>query len=286
MIFVVDASIVVKWFVAEDGHSLTLSLLEHGLSAIAPDLIFSETANVLWKKLRRGEVTSEQAERACGALPNFFEGVVSTASLVQDALGFATRLDHPVYDCIYLACAERQGTKLVTADQKFIERLKAGGLRHLVISLHEASSLTPDSMDNGPSISDTDLKRVIGLSERFERTLSSVREPVESFGQLKWVNTADLQPAFDSPAYRRLMETISSLSHDNLRDLVALAWLGRGYDGNDWNQLREQADATLGDEPAEHSRYIGSLLPYVRSGIQKISNLDKRQRDQSNPKSD
>lgn len=57
---VVDASVAVKWFVEEEGHQFALSLLEQHLVIIAPDLIFSETTNVLWKKLRRGEVTRER----------------------------------------------------------------------------------------------------------------------------------------------------------------------------------------------------------------------------------
>ncbi len=140
---VVDASVAVKWLVEEEGHQLALRLLEKNFSVIAPDLIFSETANVLWKKLRRGEVTPEQAERGCRALPSFFEGVVSTASLVENALALARQFDHPVYDCVYLACAQQQGTKLVTADQKFVSHLKNRGSGHLVIALEELRHAQP-----------------------------------------------------------------------------------------------------------------------------------------------
>jgi predicted nucleic acid-binding protein len=158
-VIVVDASVPTKWFVAEDGHSLAASLLDRTVPITAPDLIFAETANVLWKKLRRGEVTFEQAESACLALPSFFQTVIVSASLLGEVLRLAKLLDHPVYDCLYLACAQRQGVKLVTADQKFVSTVKDHHLSHLVIDLSEVTNQTvfpdqstPDSTrvcDNG-----------------------------------------------------------------------------------------------------------------------------------------
>ena len=31
-------------------------------------------------------------------------------------------IDHPIYDCLYLACAEATGSTLVTADHKFTDK--------------------------------------------------------------------------------------------------------------------------------------------------------------------
>ncbi|MDE0164082.1 MAG: hypothetical protein OXL36_03200 [Bryobacterales bacterium] len=31
-------------------------------------------------------------------------------------------IDHPVYDCLYLACAELTASALITADQKLVDR--------------------------------------------------------------------------------------------------------------------------------------------------------------------
>ena len=105
MIVVVDASVAVKWFVKEDGHSSALGLLDAGLMLTAPDLICAEAANVLWKKLKKGEVTIEQAEAACEALPDFLTEIAPSGAFLGEALRFAHRLEHPVYDCIYLAYA-------------------------------------------------------------------------------------------------------------------------------------------------------------------------------------
>jgi predicted nucleic acid-binding protein len=62
-VIVVDASVAVKWFVKEDGHEAALGLLAHAHLS-APDLVFAETANVLWKKLRRNRLRASSPQIA------------------------------------------------------------------------------------------------------------------------------------------------------------------------------------------------------------------------------
>jgi predicted nucleic acid-binding protein len=284
-VIVVDASVAVKWFVTEEGHLPALRLLDQSHLLIAPDLIFSETANVLWKKLRKGEVTQEQSERACRILPEFFRAVVSSARLIVDAIEIAKRLDHSVYDCVYLACAQETGAKLVTADKRLVLQVKNAGLGHLAIGLDEIASLTQSS-DDVLSISDPEMTRVLDLSDRFIRTMAFVEGQVGrpiGGGTIKWVNTADLTPALDSPGRRRLRQALSELSRDNLRDLVALAWLGRGHDGRDWIALRKSAESMLGNKPLEHDGYITSLLSYVQEGIQALIKIRGQRPDRTDP---
>lgn len=276
---VVDASIAVKWFVVEQDHVSALQLLDQEHVLIAPDLIFSETTNVLWKKVRKGEATTEQCERAVGSLSDFFQGVISSAGVISNAFKLATRLDHSVYDCVYLACAQGSGAKLATADKRFISRIRASGLGHLVTGLDEIAKLDLASEDL--SISKSELDRVLEISDQFNRTLSFVQERVGrpfGTGKLKLVNTADLTPAFDSPSRRQLRQALHELTTGSLCDLVALAWLGRGYDGHDWAALRKDAEGLLSNAPKEHEGYIISLLGYVQSGIDLLTAAHKHER--------
>jgi len=275
-VIVIDASLAVKWFVTEEGHATAVSLLEQNQILVAPDLIFPETTNVFWKKLQKGEMTSEQSQLACRALPGFLQGTFSSSRLSADALKLAIRLNHSVYDCIYLACAEQQGAKLVTADKKFVSRNKSAGLHHLVMDLEEAFGLVQAKSDNGLSISDAELTRVLGLSDQFRRTVKSVEDqvgkPIGS-GTLKLIHGVDLAPAFDSPSHRGLRQALGDLSFDELYDIVALAWLGRGLDGHDWLALHKRAEELLGNRPLEHEGYIISLFDYVRQGIETLTKL-------------
>jgi hypothetical protein len=219
-VIVVDASVAVKWFVREEGHLYALRLLEQDHSLVAPDLIFSETANVLWKKLQKAEVTAEQSRQACRSLPEFFQSVISSAGVAVAALDLANRLNHSVYDCVYLSCAEQQGAKLVTADKKFISCIRNVGMSQLVLDLNEIANLEPASSDEVLSISSSDLAQVLSLAERFEATMKSVEDRVArrfGSGRLKWVAAQDLAPALGSPTRRRLAQGLGELSRDESR---------------------------------------------------------------------
>ena len=55
--------------------------------------------------------------------------------LIDCALAIALYLRHPIYDCLYLACAERAGTRLVTADWKFLAALAGTSLASLAVHM-------------------------------------------------------------------------------------------------------------------------------------------------------
>lgn len=140
MILVVDASVAVKWFVRESLRDQAFDLVTPGISRIAPDLIFSEVGNALWAKMRRGEVSSGQARFAIASLEGFFDQVVRSEDIAVRALEVSTALDHPIYDCFYLACTEHAGGQLVTADARLIKKAQEAGMSEVVIALSEFSS--------------------------------------------------------------------------------------------------------------------------------------------------
>jgi len=118
---VVDASVAVKWVVPEQGSKEAELLLDHGL--VAPDLLFAECANILWKKVRRGELTGDEAEIAGQTLEQADLTIVSARAYVIRATTIAVELDHPAYDGIYLAVAEALQLRLVTADDRLIRKV-------------------------------------------------------------------------------------------------------------------------------------------------------------------
>jgi predicted nucleic acid-binding protein len=119
MTVVVDTSVAAKWFINESGREQALKVLDTPVRH-APDLIIAEIANVAWKKAIRGEVTSDQARFICASVARYFGVLHRSEALVDRAIDIALRLRHPVYDCLYLACAERAGSRLITADQRLI----------------------------------------------------------------------------------------------------------------------------------------------------------------------
>jgi len=116
---IVDASVAAKWVLNEE-HSAEANALRAEDGLMAPALIAAELGSVLWKAFRRGTLSQADALTALqlGLLP--FAELVPDENLHQRALALAIDLRHPVYDCFYLALAERENAPLATADEGMI----------------------------------------------------------------------------------------------------------------------------------------------------------------------
>jgi predicted nucleic acid-binding protein len=127
MILVVDASVAVKLGVFEEGSLEARRLLGRGASIKAPDLLVAEVSSALWRKELRGDL--DEAERRAGlaAAISAYDELLPCKDLADRALELAVALKHPVYDCFYLALAEREDATFVTADGRLLSRLSQGG---------------------------------------------------------------------------------------------------------------------------------------------------------------
>ena len=123
MSWVVDASVAVKWVVPEVLSDHAERLLASEEELLAPDLLLVEAANALWKKAARREVTAAEAGRALDVLSSCGLVFRPMRPLLARALGLASRLNHPVDDCVYLALAESEHATLVTCDERLLARL-------------------------------------------------------------------------------------------------------------------------------------------------------------------
>jgi len=133
---VVDASVALCWFMKEEQTGIANRLVGAAVDLIAPSLMLIEFANGLWKKTRRGEAAAEVAVVGMREIRRFIPRIVDVAELTEPALTLARELNHPVYDCVYLALARRRSTRLVTLDQEFTMRLAntryRGDIVHLI----------------------------------------------------------------------------------------------------------------------------------------------------------
>ena len=119
MRLVVDASVSVKWLVAEEDFEAARELATGRYDLHAPRLMAAELANALWSKARRGQIEHDEAGAMMASVPRMPVQWHADETVGADAIRIALAFDRPVYDFMYLALAHRIGATVVTADRRF-----------------------------------------------------------------------------------------------------------------------------------------------------------------------
>jgi predicted nucleic acid-binding protein len=123
---IVDSSVAAKWLLRDEIDADMAQSLRDRQSCSAPDLIL-EIANSCIKRVQRGALSADHAVRLIALVPGLVEALEPSRDFLVRAGEIAAMLVHPIYDCIYLAHAEREKLPLVTADQRLIEAAKKLG---------------------------------------------------------------------------------------------------------------------------------------------------------------
>lgn len=125
----VDTSVVVKWFFDEPGadHALRLrDQVEAGrYVAMAPDLIYPEFANVIWKRVLFEGLDPEDGAHLIAVFTALPVELVPSLSLLASAYRLAVELRQSVYDGLFLAASLAGDADFVTADEALWEAVHA-----------------------------------------------------------------------------------------------------------------------------------------------------------------
>ena len=117
---VVDASVAVKWYFPELGWQRATALLaariDEGRELLAPDWITVELTSVLRKKIKLAHCDADAAFEVLSLWAFDRPELVPSVDLATRAFELCLLLDHPVYDCLYIAAAIEHEARLVTAD--------------------------------------------------------------------------------------------------------------------------------------------------------------------------
>ena len=136
MILVVDASVAAKWVLTEDDSAAARRVIERA-SLLAPDLLWAELGSVLWRRHRIGELSADQARAMLLTLRAFPVRTFAVFPLLPLALEIALAIGHSVYDCVYLALADQEDCRVVTADRRLQTSVASGPLAQSVVQLTE-----------------------------------------------------------------------------------------------------------------------------------------------------
>ena len=119
---VLDASAAIRVIIGDPVASQWRDQLKKAPLVLAPELMLSEVANTLWKLQRGGNLNGLDPQTLLADARDLVDQIEPDRHLQVEALALACHLDHPVYDCLYLALARREAAQLLTADQR-LEKL-------------------------------------------------------------------------------------------------------------------------------------------------------------------
>ena len=115
---ILDASAAVRLIVGDPAAAELVELIREAPLVLAPELMLTEVANTLWKLQRAEQLAGLNPQQLLLDARDLVDRVEPDRHLHVEALALACHLDHPVYDCLYLALARRQAARVITADRR------------------------------------------------------------------------------------------------------------------------------------------------------------------------
>jgi predicted nucleic acid-binding protein len=129
MKYVFDSNIALKWVLTEadsdKARRLRADFQSQAVQLLAPDVFPVDVAHALAKAERKGFIPHGDADQLLTNVltspPQFYPYL----PLFKRALHIASSARIGVYDCLYVALAEREGCELLTADSKLVNSLQS-----------------------------------------------------------------------------------------------------------------------------------------------------------------
>lgn len=140
-LYVVDATVAVKWFLPETHSEHAHRWLQPDLRLTAPEVLIDQVGLVLCRRNRQGILDAETSQRVIRNLTRLPIDWVSDADLAPAALEVSATTTRAYAESLYLALAIRSETQVVTADQRWFQFAATGRLRPWVRFVSDLPSL-------------------------------------------------------------------------------------------------------------------------------------------------
>ena len=125
---VLDSSVCFKWVVPELYTDKALVLRNDFnksiVELIAPDIFPIEVAHAITRAERLKRITPTQGALALADVMSTLPQLFPYIPLLARAYEISSQMRIGIYDCLYVALAERETCDLVTADDKLIKNLQ------------------------------------------------------------------------------------------------------------------------------------------------------------------
>src|SRR5262245_46945443 len=128
MRYVLDSNVALKWVLRENDSDKARQIRGDYQKQIhellAPDVFPIEVAHALARSERRGIITPAQGPIFLADILTSQPKLEQYLPLLWRAYSISSQALIGVYDCLYVALAEREGCQLLTADDKLVRTLQ------------------------------------------------------------------------------------------------------------------------------------------------------------------
>ena len=128
MRYILDSSVAFKWVVPEPHSDEALHLragFQSGIDELlSVDVFPGELGHALTRAERQGRITIGEALRLWSDVMTTAPHLVASLPLMHRAIAISSQTRVGVFDCLYVALAERESCELVTADTRLISNLQ------------------------------------------------------------------------------------------------------------------------------------------------------------------
>jgi predicted nucleic acid-binding protein len=132
---VLDSCVGLKWFLAEKDSAKALVLRDEFIGGIrellAPDIYPVEMTHSITRAERRLRITPAEGASHFRSMMATLPGLYPSLPLLPRSYELSSQARIGVYDCLYVALAEREGCELITSDMRLINGLKLPFIRDL-----------------------------------------------------------------------------------------------------------------------------------------------------------
>jgi predicted nucleic acid-binding protein len=124
-----DSCVALKWLLAEADSAKALRIrvgfLAGNRDLIAPDVFPIEVAHSLTRAERQRRITPAEGLKHFRNISTYWPDLFPSLPLLPRAYDLSSQFRIGVYDCLYVALAEREGCELVTADDRLVKTLQS-----------------------------------------------------------------------------------------------------------------------------------------------------------------
>jgi len=128
MIVVLDASAGIEIALSRSDATKHEKIITNASKVISSDLYKAEVANVLWKYHKSGLLNKSEVIQRLHYCTELVDEYIDIDENNEEALNEGIRIDHSIYDLLYLTLARRSGATLLTQDKKLKNIAKENGI--------------------------------------------------------------------------------------------------------------------------------------------------------------